>query len=112
MTNNKDPRSVAETLLAVTLSALSAVESHDWETAGNLLRRREQLLTQLEACPDISPALPQLQKVRQAEKQLHNKMEEFTQGALQEILRTRNARQAGAHYDAKPSIPSYLEEYG
>jgi hypothetical protein len=112
MINGKDPRGIAETLLAVTLSALSAVEAHDWETAGSLLRRREQLLTQLEACPDISSALAQLQMVRQAEKKLYQKMEELTQSAFQEILRTRNARQAGAHYETQPAIPPYLEEYG
>lgn len=111
MNNGKDPRSITETLLAVTLSALSAVESHDWESAGSLLRRREQLLTQLEGCADISSAVSQLQLVRKAERELYSKMEELTQRALREILHTRTTRRAGSHYEAHAPQPSCLEEY-
>src|SRR5438552_2827829 len=67
--------SISATLLAVTLSATASVEAGDWETAGQLLRRREQLLTQLENCPDLREAVSVLQAVQSAEAELSVAME-------------------------------------
>jgi hypothetical protein len=49
---NRDAQTIAEELAAVTTSAATCIDEGDWESAGRFLRRREQLLTQFEACPN------------------------------------------------------------
>ena len=112
MAANGDARVLAETLLATTLSAASAVETGDWSTAGNLLRRREQLLTQLENSPNVAQAEGQLRKVQQAEKDLLEKMESVTQEAFADILEARNVRTAHQAYRPSRSGPRIVERYG
>jgi hypothetical protein len=82
---------LAETLLAVTNAACASVLDGDWEMAGRLLRRREQLLTQLEGCTDIQTAQPVLDTILTAETELDKAMEVATreglQGGVTELIR-------------------------
>ena len=88
---NSRTAGIAETLLAVTNAACTSVLDGDWEMAGRLLRRREQLLTQLEGCTDIQIAKPILDTVRTAEGELDRAMEVATreglQGGVTELIR-------------------------
>lgn len=103
---------VAETLLAVTLSAISSVDAGDWETAGNLLRRRDQLLTQLENCSDLKSALKILGKVQEAERELADAMEIATREALMDLSANRDARLAQKAYGQRPRTASLIERVG
>lgn len=97
MQSSESAIQLAEHLVAATLSAASAVDEDDWITAGQLLRRREQLLTQLERCSDLASARVMLQRVQEAELILLGKMEDCTRRALGELQAmniTNHARQA------------------
>lgn len=89
---------IAQSLLAVTLSAASAVEFGDWETAGQLLRRREQLLTQLEACDGLDSAVSTLEAVQSAEKDLETLIERTTFEAVEGMQSSRAFREARRAY--------------
>jgi hypothetical protein len=103
-------RSVAETLLAVTLSATSSIESGDWNAAGQLLRRREQLLTRLETCPDLTDVISLLQAVQLAETDLAAAMEIATREAVSDLNASKDARTARSAYLGSHSGASGLIE--
>ena len=86
-----EPRSLAETLLAVTLSATASVDAGDWDMAGQLLRRREQLLTQIENCSDAAGAIDILKRVQSAELELGDAMEIATRETLADNLSGEDA---------------------
>lgn len=95
---DNNAKSIAETLLVVTLNATQAVQLDDWELAGQLLRRREQLLTQLERFTTLDGATPVLEKVRAAEKELLRNMEIATSEAFQSLLQAQKYRKAHKAY--------------
>lgn len=83
---------IAETLLAVTLNASSCVSYGDWETASQLLRRRDQLLELLARCDDLSSIQRVLPQIRSAEAKLASEMDAATMRAMEEISRIRRFR--------------------
>ncbi len=103
---------LAETLLAVTLSATSSVQSDDWETAGQLLRRREQLLTQLERCPDLKFAEALLIKVQKAELFLMSHLEKSTRETFDGINRDNNFQKAKKTYETRLQPGGWIERTG
>ncbi|GIV02102.1 MAG: hypothetical protein KatS3mg015_0932 [Fimbriimonadales bacterium] len=104
MGHHESAKKVAESLLAVTLSAIDAVEYGDWETAGQLLRRREQLLTQLESCDDVPDAERELRAVQAAELDLQALLERTATEALDGMASQRAFRAARKAY--RPSVDS------
>lgn len=107
-----DACAIAQTLLAVTLSASASVDIGDWETAGQLLRRREQLLTQLEGCANLADAVEMLHKVQRAERDLASGMEIATREALNEMETARDARSARRAYEGQRTCASFIERVG
>lgn len=111
MAHHESAKAIAESLLAVTLSAIQAVEFGDWETAGQLLRRREQLLTQLEACDDVAEAEKELRSVQSAERDLQALLERTAAEALDGMASHRAFRAARKAY--RPSAESsFLDQAG
>lgn len=103
---------LAQSLLAVTLSAESAVASGDWETAGQLLRRREQILTQLERLPSLDTARDVLIEVQRAEKSLMLLMDRSTHETAEEIGKIRAFRTRKNAYAQSTSPEVLFEKYG
>jgi len=103
---------LAECLLITTLSAESSVASGDWETAGQLLRRREQLLTQLEREADIEPAKTILEDVQRAEASLLSLMERSTRDAAEEIGRIATFRKRRNPFARNEQSGTLIERYG
>ncbi|HWP31930.1 MAG TPA: hypothetical protein VNK96_09455 [Fimbriimonadales bacterium] len=95
---NGNAKNIAETLLVVTLNATQAIQLDDWELAGQLLRRREQLLTQLERFTALDGATSVLEKVRAAEKDLLRNMEKATSDAFQSLLQAQKYKKARKAY--------------
>jgi len=95
---NEDAKSIAETLLVVTLNATQAIQLDDWDLAGQLLRRREQLLTQLERFTSLDGAVLVLEKVRVAEEDLLRSMEKATSEAFQSLLQAQKYGRAQKAY--------------
>lgn len=98
MPHNTDARNVADLLLAVTMSAIASVEADDWETAGQLLRRRDQLLTQLERCANLDEARETLAAVHSTEANLLAKMELMTRRAFEELSKAKDTATARKAY--------------
>lgn len=103
---------IAQTLLAVTLSAISSVDGGDWEMAGQLLRRRDQLLTQLEAQDKLDEAADILRSVQKAEAELAEAMEAATREALMNIHTARDARNARKAYMSRRDSSGLIERVG
>lgn len=103
---------LAECLLITTLSAESSVASGDWETAGQLLRRREQLLTQLEREANIEPARTILEDVQRAEASLLSLMERSTRDAAEEIGRIASFRNRPNPFARNEQRGTLIERYG
>lgn len=103
---------LAEALLTVTLSAASSVESDDWETAGQLLRRREQILTQLERCPDLQTAEDLLLKAQKAELALMAYLEKSTREAFDGITRDNSFQKARRTYGTAMEPGGWIERTG
>ena len=101
-----DARAIADLLLAVTMSAIASVEADDWETAGQLLRRRDQLLTQLERCADLEPVRETLAAIHSSEANLLAKMELMTRRAFDELNRARDTEAAKRAYGPTPNRTS------
>ena len=113
MQPNCKAATVAETLLAVTLTATASVEAGDWDSAGQLLRRREQLLTQLEGCSDLATAIPLLEAVQRAEGELSDAMELATREAITDLNAAKDARLARQAYRSpQPSVSGLIERVG
>lgn len=103
---------LAENLLAVTLSAIGAVEEDDWLTAGQLLRRREQLLTQLERTTDLTDATLLLHRVQEAEMILLERMEQLTQSTSETLQTAQAVRHARKMYQSTEQGARLLERLG
>ncbi len=106
------PVAIAESLLATTLSAEASIASGDWETAGHLLRRREQLLTQLERERDLSDAQAVLLEVQQAEKSLLSLMERSTRDISEELGKIASFRTRKNPFSRTAETGTVLERYG
>ena|SRR5438552_18764962 len=107
-----EARSLAETLLAVTLSATASVDAGDWDMAGQLLRRREQLLTQIENCSDAAGAIDILKRVQSAELELGDAMEIATRETLADMNTARDARNARKLYRDQRAAANIIERVG
>jgi hypothetical protein len=103
---------LAQSLLAVTLSAESSVASGDWETAGQLLRRREQILTQLERMPSLDTAREVLIEVQRAEKSLMLLMDRSTRETAAEIGKIHAFRSRQNPYARTISSAGLFEKFG
>lgn len=112
MQPKRNATEVADTLLAVTLSTIASVSAGDWQTAGQLLRRREQLLTQLEVCSNVADAKQKLLEVREAEMRLAQIMEDATREAISLLQVTKDLRNARRAYSQLGNEPKFLEETG
>ncbi len=106
-------KNIGITLLASTLSAMQAIQADDWETANHLLRRREQLLTQLERFPDLKPISDLLLKIQKAENDLMQCLEDTTQAVHDELRGADFFTKAIKTYKRPTkSESSYFEKYG
>ncbi|GEM_PF-2647095 len=112
MPREESALTLAEHLLAATLSASNAVDEDDWTTAGSLLRRREQLLTQLERRPDLQAAELLLHRVQEAELILLSKMDEKTKEAMGDLKQLHAASFARRAYRSADQGARLFERMG
>jgi hypothetical protein len=103
---------LAETLLAVTLAAKASVLQSEWDEAAQLLRRRDQLLTQLERCEDIACAEAVLRSVQRAESELMELMESCTRNASQQIAKIQSFRARGRNIQSDNALGRLVERFG
>ena len=112
MQPERDAPKLAETLLAVTLSATSALKEGDWATVRQLLQRRTQLLDQLDGCRDLQASAEQLRKVQDAEHELALKINSIAEETLADLSDARGFRTARKAYKSRRPGPRFIERFG
>lgn len=112
MQHERDACVLAEKLMAVTLAAHASIRDDDWQTAGQLLRRRDQLLTQLEACENLAEAQGALEQVQSVEESLFQLIDKKACEAFAEVARNHQVRSAAIAYAGERRKYGHIEDIG